>query len=108
MTSLLIKSGRVVDPTQNIDGIRDILVRDGLVVEIGESLNPGKSDVFDATGLIVAPGFVDLHVHLREPGEYKETIESGGRAAPAGGFTSVCACKHAACERQRSCDELHH
>ena len=91
MTSLLIKSGRIVDPSQNIDGIRDILVRDGLIVEIGESLDPGKSDVFDATGLIVTPGFVDLHVHLREPGqEYKETIESGGRAALAGGFTSIC------------------
>lgn len=91
MTSLLIKSGRFVDPSQNIDGVKDILIEDGKVADVGDSLDSNNREVFDATGLIVAPGFVDLHVHLREPGqEYKETIESGGRAALAGGFTSVC------------------
>lgn len=91
MTSLVIKSGRLVDPSQNIDGIKDILIEDGKVNDVGDSLDSNNREVFDATGLIVAPGFVDLHVHLREPGqEYKETIESGGRAALAGGFTSVC------------------
>ena len=88
---LLIKSGRVIDPSQGLDGVRDILVRDGVVAEIAGSLDASDAEVFDAGGLIVAPGFVDLHVHLREPGqEYKETIESGGRAALAGGFTSIC------------------
>lgn len=91
MTSLLIKSGRLVDPSQSIDGIKDILIEDGKVADVGDSINRDNTEVFDATGLIVAPGFVDLHVHLREPGqEYKETIESGGRAALAGGFTSIC------------------
>lgn len=91
MTSLLIKSGRLVDPSQNIDGIKDILIEDGKVADVGDSLNRDNIEVFDAASLIVAPGFVDLHVHLREPGqEYKETIESGGRAALAGGFTSIC------------------
>jgi len=91
MTNLLIKSGHLVDPSQNIDGIKDILVRDGRISEIGDSLSADDTEVFDASGLIIAPGFVDLHVHLREPGqEYKETIESGARAALAGGFTSIC------------------
>ena len=88
---LLIKSGRIIDPSQNLDAISDLLVRDGAVAEIGESLSARDAEVFDAAGLIVTPGFIDLHVHLREPGqEYKETIESGARAALAGGFTSIC------------------
>jgi dihydroorotase len=88
---LLIKSGRVIDPSQNLDEVRDILVRDGVVDQIASSLVARDAEVFDAGGLIVAPGFVDLHVHLREPGqEYKETVESGARAALAGGFTSIC------------------
>ena len=91
MALLLIKKGRIVDPSQGLDAICDILVRDGEVAETGDSLSARDADVFDASGLIVAPGFVDLHVHLREPGqEYKETIESGARAALAGGFTSIC------------------
>src|ERR671920_57698 len=91
---LLIANGYVVDPTQNVNGGRDILIEDGRVAALlraGEAAPEGV-EVFDATGLVVAPGFIDLHTHLREPGqEYKETVESGGRAAVAGGWTSVCA-----------------
>ncbi|HEV7893837.1 MAG TPA: dihydroorotase [Pyrinomonadaceae bacterium] len=91
---LLIANGYVVDPTQNVNGGRDIFIEDGRVVELLKSGGevPEGAEVFDATGLIVAPGFIDLHTHLREPGqEYKETIASGAAAAVAGGFTSVCA-----------------
>jgi dihydroorotase len=89
---LLIRNGRVVDPAQGLDQGMDVLIEDGHVAAIGEKLEaPAKSRVLDATGLVVAPGFIDLHAHLREPGfEYKETIESGCRAAVAGGFTAVC------------------
>jgi dihydroorotase len=93
MGTLLIRGGRVVDPSQGIDRIDDLLVRDGLVVAIGnDGTQPiGRADeTIDATGLVVAPGLIDMHVHLREPGrEEDETIESGTRAAIAGGFTSV-------------------
>jgi dihydroorotase len=93
MGTLLIRGGRVVDPSQGIDRIDDVLVRDGLVVAIGHAdTQPlGKADeTIDATGLVVAPGLIDMHVHLREPGrEEDETIETGTRAAIAGGFTSV-------------------
>ncbi len=91
---LLIANGYVVDPTQNVNGGRDVLIEDGRVVELLKSGGdaPEGAEVFDATGLIVAPGFIDLHTHLREPGqEYKETIASGAASAVAGGFTSVCA-----------------
>jgi dihydroorotase len=89
---LLIRNGRVVDPAQGLDQGMDVLIEDGHVAAISEKLEaPAKSRVLDATGLVVAPGFIDLHAHLREPGfEYKETIESGCRAAVAGGFTAVC------------------
>src|ERR1044072_597670 len=91
---LLIAKGYVVDPTQGVNGGRDILIEDGRVAALlgsGEAAPEGV-EVFDATGLVVAPGFIDLHTHLREPGqEYKETIISGAAAAVAGGFTSVCA-----------------
>jgi dihydroorotase len=91
MTALLIRNGTIVDPSQNSEQVADLLVRDGRVEKVGKDLAVKDADVLDATGLIVAPGFIDLHVHLREPGfEYKETIESGARAAIAGGFTSVC------------------
>jgi len=93
MATLLIRGGRVIDPAQGIDRIDDVLVRDGLVVSIGhEGGQPlGRADeTIEAGGLIVAPGLVDMHVHLREPGrEEDETIETGTRAALAGGFTSV-------------------
>jgi dihydroorotase len=91
MSKLLVRNGRVLDPATGLDGIRDIAIEDGKFVAIGERLDAAGSDVFDATGLIVAPGFIDMHVHLREPGfEYAETIESGSRAAAAGGFTTIC------------------
>jgi dihydroorotase len=90
-SSLLIQNGVILDPLQALDAKRDLLIRDGRVAEIAESINIDGAEIFDASGLIVAPGFIDLHVHLREPGfEYKETIASGARAAVAGGFTSVC------------------
>jgi dihydroorotase len=91
---LLIANGYVVDPTQGVNGGRDVLIEGGRVLEIRNAGGavPEGAEVFDATGLVVAPGFIDLHTHLREPGqEYKETIASGAAAAVAGGFTSVCA-----------------
>lgn len=91
MTDILIRNGTVIDPSQGIEGPRDILVRDGRIAELAPRIETGDADIFDAAGLVVAPGFIDLHVHLREPGfEYKETIETGARAAVAGGFTSIC------------------
>ena len=93
MATLLIRGGRVVDPSQGIDRVDDLFIRDGLVVAVGNSgVQPvGKADeTIDAAGLVVAPGLIDMHVHLREPGrEEDETIETGTRAAVAGGFTSV-------------------
>src|SRR6202521_3296786 len=91
MPALLIKNGRVVDPSSGQDGVADVWIEDGLVRGVGEGLSAAGAETFDATGLIVAPGFIDMHVHLREPGfEHAETIESGARAAAAGGFTSIC------------------
>jgi dihydroorotase len=91
---LLIANGYVIDPTQNVNAGADVLIEDGRVAALlgrGEA-RPEGAEVLDATGLVVAPGFIDLHTHLREPGqEYKETIASGAAAAVAGGFTSVCA-----------------
>lgn len=91
--SLLIRGGRVIDPLARVDAVMDVLLRDGQVAEIAppNKIRAGGEEKFDASGLIVAPGFIDLHVHLREPGQsYKETIASGTAAAAAGGFTSVC------------------
>src|SRR5687767_8352369 len=89
---LLIKGGKIIDPSQGLEKVADLLIANGRVSEIGNDLSAEGAEVFDATGMIVSPGFIDLHVHLREPGEeYKETIESGVKAAVAGGFTSVCA-----------------
>ncbi|HWO01361.1 MAG TPA: dihydroorotase, partial [Blastocatellia bacterium] len=89
---LVIKGGRIIDPSQQLDRTADLLVEDGRVKAIEDSVSSEGADVFDASGLIVAPGFIDLHVHLREPGEeFKETIASGAAAAVAGGFTSICA-----------------
>jgi dihydroorotase len=91
MARLLIKNGRVIDPASRHDGVADVWIEDGVFKGVGVGLPSAGADVFDATGLIVAPGFIDMHVHLREPGfEHAETIESGSRAAAAGGFTSVC------------------
>ncbi len=95
MTALVIRNGHLVDPAAGIDAAKDILLKDGRVVEIA---GPGKlkqangAEVIDATGLTVAPGLIDIHVHLREPGQgHKETIATGTAAAAAGGFTAVAA-----------------
>src|SRR5450759_1699905 len=90
---VLITGGRVIDPSRGIDQFLDVLLRDGIVAAVDERIAPPKNaEVVEAQGLVVAPGFVDLHTHLREPGfEHKETIASGTRAAAAGGFTTVCA-----------------
>ncbi len=91
MSRLLIKHGRVVDPTQRLDEGLWVLVVDGKVARLAERIDDRDAEVLDATGLVVAPGFVDVHTHLREPGfEYKETIATGSAAAVAGGFTAVC------------------
>jgi dihydroorotase len=89
---LLIKGGTIIDPSQGMEEIADLSIEDGRVSEMGKDLQIEGAEIFDAGGLMVSPGFIDLHVHLREPGEeYKETIASGLKAAVAGGFTSVCA-----------------
>lgn len=91
--SLLIKGGHLIDPAAHVDAPMDVLLRDGHVAEIAppNKIRGGADTTLDARGLIVAPGFIDLHVHLREPGQgYKETIATGTAAAAVGGFTSVC------------------
>ena len=86
---MIIKNGRVIDPASGRDEVADVWIEGDMIRGVGSGLTGGE--VFDATGMIVAPGFIDMHVHLREPGfEYAETIESGARAAAAGGFTSIC------------------
>ncbi|HKF00501.1 MAG TPA: dihydroorotase [Actinomycetes bacterium] len=86
-----MRGGRLVDPARGRDGPADVLVRGGRVAEVGERLDGGGAQVLDCGGLVVAPGLVDLHTHLREPGrEDAETIETGARAAALGGFTAVC------------------
>jgi dihydroorotase len=88
--SLLVRGGRLVDPTLGIDAALDLRIEGGAIAELGERLEPKGAEVLDAAGLVVAPGFVDIHVHLREPGqEAKETVASGAAAAVAGGFTAV-------------------
>ena len=93
MKPLLLRGGRVVDPSQDQDGLTDLLLLDGKIAGLGASLAaPDGADIIDVSGKVVAPGLVDVHVHLREPGnESAETIATGARAAAAGGFTSVCA-----------------
>jgi dihydroorotase len=93
MKPMLIRGGRVVDPSQKLDAVLDVLLVDGLVARLGESVDaPEGAETVDAAGLVVTPGLIDVHVHLREPGqEHKETIKSGARAAAAGGFTTVVA-----------------
>ncbi len=92
MDRILIKDGQVIDPASDRSGIMDVLLEGDTVAAIGESLSVEGAKIIDADGCAVAPGFIDLHVHLREPGqEYKEDIASGTRAAARGGFTSVVA-----------------
>jgi dihydroorotase len=89
---LLVRGGRLIDPLASRDGPFDLLLRGGVVAEVGKDLRAPGAEVFDAAGLLVFPGFIDLHAHLREPGrEHAETIATGLRAAAAGGFTAVCA-----------------
>lgn len=92
MASLIIRGGRIIDPGQNMDRIGDVVITDGKIVSAGLNHDfGGDSDVIDARGMIVCPGFIDLHAHLRDPGyENKETIATGTRAAARGGFTTVC------------------
>jgi len=81
----------VVDPANQLDAIADVLIEEGRIAAVGPKLQVTGAERLDASGLVVAPGFIDMHVHLREPGfEYAETIESGSRAAAAGGFTTIC------------------
>ncbi|HEY5726373.1 MAG TPA: dihydroorotase, partial [Methylomirabilota bacterium] len=89
--SLLLRGGRVLDPANRIDAVQDVLIADGRIVRVGPALKaPAGTPVLDVSGKVVCPGFIDIHVHLREPGlEYKETIASGTRAAAAGGFTAL-------------------
>lgn len=87
----LIKGGRVLDPASNTDAIKDILVEDGVIVKVEDSIVEEVENVISAQGCYVMPGLIDLHVHFREPGfEHKETIRTGARAAARGGFTTVC------------------
>lgn len=91
--SLLIRNGRVIDPSQNKDAVQDVFVRNGKIEAVGKTIElPHQEPIteIDATGLVVTPGWIDIHTHLREPGgTHKETIETGSKAAAAGGFTSI-------------------
>src|SRR6185503_1854856 len=92
---LVLRGGRVLDPSQNVDGVGDVVLSDGKVENFwraGETTYNDDYEVVDCKGLVVSPGFIDVHCHLREPGrEDVETIATGARAAAAGGFTAVCA-----------------
>jgi dihydroorotase len=91
VSRLVVKNGRVIDPAADFDQIADVALEDGVIRQVGAGIHATGAEIFDASGCVVAPGFVDIHVHLREPGfEHSETIESGSRAAAAGGFTSIC------------------
>lgn len=93
MTSILIRGGRVIDPSRGTDGVADVLIEGGKITAVGRGVEAGSgTQIIDASGKVVAPGLIDLHVHLREPGqEDLETVASGAMAAAAGGFTAVCA-----------------
>lgn len=93
MSDVLLKGGRLLDPSSNLDAVGDLLVRDGTIESVGGTIaGPDGATVIDCAGQVVTPGFIDVHCHLREPGrEDVETIASGARAAAAGGFTAVCA-----------------
>ncbi|BDG60689.1 dihydroorotase [Caldinitratiruptor microaerophilus] len=92
MSKLLLKGGRLLDPRAGVDRVADVLITDTVIAAIGEDLTDPAARVVDCRGLVVTPGFIDLHVHLREPGEeWKEDIASGTRAAARGGFVAVCA-----------------
>lgn len=87
---LLIKNGRIIDPANNIDAVLDVLVEDGKIAQVAAKIGTTDAEIIDASGLLVTPGLIDIHTHLRDPGlEYKEDIVSGTRAAAAGGVTSL-------------------
>lgn len=87
----IIKNGHVLNPSTQLDGIYDIVIEDGMITKVEKEICEEDAEIIDAGGKYVMPGFIDLHVHFREPGfEYKETIASGSRAAARGGYTSVC------------------
>lgn len=88
---LLIQNGQVIDPASQTNEIMDILVEDGIISKMEKNITEKADKVIDASGNWVTPGFIDVHVHLREPGyEYKETIATGTRSAAKGGFTTIC------------------
>lgn len=93
MKPMVLRGGRVIDPASDRDEVADVIVQEGRIAGIGRNQGvPDGADVYDVTGLVVAPGLIDLHTHLREPGqEDRETIATGAAAAAAGGFTAVCA-----------------
>ncbi len=109
MPKLLIKNGRVIDPASKHDAVADVLLEDGLVAAVGQNLSAPGAQLFDASGLIVAPGFIDMHVHLREPGfEHAETIESGSRRRSGWRlYVRLPDGEHQAGERQRDGHQLH-
>ena len=91
MSKLLIRNGRILDPGRDVDLTGDVFIVDGKIAAFGPDLAANGAEVIDATSLIVCPGFVDIHTHLRDPGqEYKESIQTGTQAAAHGGFTTVC------------------
>lgn len=91
MGKILVRGGRLVDPVQGIDEIRDLLIQDDRVLWVEPEIADSEAEVIDASGKVVMPGFIDLHVHLREPGfEYKETVMTGAQAAARGGVTTIC------------------
>jgi len=92
MSRLLLKGGRVIDPVQGLDATLDVMITEGTIAEVAPRIPLRGAPVLEMKGLVVCPGFIDIHTHLREPGrEDKETIATGTRAAAAGGFTAVCA-----------------
>jgi dihydroorotase len=92
VTTLAIRGGRVIDPANGVDTVADVLIADGHISAVGPNAGKDAGETIDASGLVVCPGFVDIHTHLREPGfEHKETIATGTLAAARGGFTTVCA-----------------
>ena len=90
MKTWLIRGAKVVDPSQNLEDTRDILIKDGKIQEIGTNIISENAEIIEANGLIAAPGLVDMHVHLRDPGQtHKETVQTGCQSAAAAGVTSL-------------------